>query len=495
MKKILTLALSAVLCLSCLKEGTDHYVSPDGFFVSKGACSSAVNSCYIPLRTIYAAPFLICTEGVTDLMYVHWSSDQNSTLHISPASAQFGITMWQQCYTGIRNANMGIEGVSGSPLPDDFRAPLVAEMRTLRAFYYYLLTSFFGDVPYYTDIIRSEADLQRIQRMARMPATDTRATLIAELQACVSDLPQRRSFDVGDQHVGAAFCYMLIAKLAMWNKDWDAARSALDRVVALYGSLDQYPLEDLLFSAKNTPESIFEIQHTYDAAGLKVTATVANYFMPKRADGDVYDGVPIPELGDQSLTYNAFRPNLYFSSSLMPKSSSDRRKSFTLAWDWNGKTFASVGTRPWMGRKFWCWNIYQNNDSNNYPVFRYADAVLMMAETLNELNEPERAISYLNQVKNRAGITPFTSFRNKQDLLEEIQRERARELIGEFQRKFDLVRWGIWYKQTYNYSNYSVIQENILPCHEYYPIPDAEVGLSGGALDNKEYDKYMRFND
>lgn len=110
MKKILTLALSAVLCLSCLKEGTDHYVSPDGFFVSKGACSSTVNSCYIPLRTIYAAPFQICTEGVTDLMYVHWSSDQNSTLHISPASAQFGITMWQQCYTGIRNANMALRG-------------------------------------------------------------------------------------------------------------------------------------------------------------------------------------------------------------------------------------------------------------------------------------------------------------------------------------------------------------------------------------------------
>lgn len=77
-------------------------------------------------------------------------------------------------------------------------------------------------------------------------------------------------------------------------------------------------------------------------------------------------------------------------------------------------------------------------------------------------------------------------FRTKEKLLEEIQRERARELIGEFHRKFDLVRWGIWYQSVFENNNY--LKNRIRKCHEYYPIPDSEVGLSGGKLDNKAYD-------
>ena len=68
--------------------------------------------------------------------------------------------------------------------------------------------------------------------------------------------------------------------------------------------------------------------------------------------------------------------------------------------------------------------------------------------------------------------------------------ERARELFGEFQRKFDLVRWGVWYERTKNYNNYATLQSYMEPCHEYYPIPDSQVLASGGALDNNEYKKY-----
>ena len=91
--------------------------------------------------------------------------------------------------------------------------------------------------------------------------------------------------------------------------------------------------------------------------------------------------------------------------------------------------------------------------------------------------------------KERAGLAPYT-FKNIESLMEEIQKERGRELLGEFQRKFDLVRWGIWYQMTYDYTNYSTLKENMLPCHEYYPIPDKEVVYSGGALDNKAYNEY-----
>ena len=75
--------------------------------------------------------------------------------------------------------------------------------------------------------------------------------------------------------------------------------------------------------------------------------------------------------------------------------------------------------------------------------------------------------------------------------MDEIQKEHGRELVGEFQRKFELVRWGIWFDQVYNCNDLSKLKNLMLPCHEYYPIPDKEVALSGGVLTNEAYEKYQ----
>ena len=71
--------------------------------------------------------------------------------------------------------------------------------------------------------------------------------------------------------------------------------------------------------------------------------------------------------------------------------------------------------------------------------------------------------------------------------MNEIVVERAKELFGEFHRKWDLVRWGIWYDRTKTYNAYNKLKEHMRPCHEYYPIPDSQCALSGYALDNPTY--------
>ena len=496
MKKIINniaILLFPFLIASCsLEEGNDNFAVPSEFYSSLGECKAGVRGCYQPIRGIYAKDMMMAVESVTDLMNAAGCATQDALLEISPATARFGVTMWRQAYIGVRNTNMCIDGLENAPVDSAKVAPLIAEAKTLRAFYYYLLTSLFGDVPYYTDIIRNRSDLERIEKLGRMSAVQTRETLIDELLECVEYFPEGTPYNLNTQHVGSAFCYMLIAKMAMWNKDWDTAESALLKLRSeqFFGTYtrEKYPIEDNCFSAKNTPESIFEVQHTYTEGGLNVTTNLACYMMPHRGNGetDIYDGVQIPELGKLATTYVGLRPNKYFYENLMAKDSKDLRKAINLAWDYKGKAFNA--SKPWLGPKFWCWDMNKTYDSNNYPVFRYGDAVLMLAEVYNEQGRMNDALVCLNEVKVHAGLDPMNTASSKEALLEEIQRERGRELLGEFQRKFDLVRWGVWYNQTYNYTDFATVRANILHCHEYYPIPDEEVALSNNQLDNYAYE-------
>ena len=144
----------------------------------------------------------------------------------------------------------------------------------------------------------------------------------------------------------------------------------------------------------------------------------------------------------------------------------------------------------WPGPQFWCPNIINTYDGNNYRLFRYADAILMLAECYCNLEDDVNAIYYLNKIRNRAGVGDYPTFTGFEDLLVELRAERARELGGELQRKYDLVRWGIWYDQTYKCTKNGTMKANMRPCHRYYPIPDVECSLSKGALSNPEYDEY-----
>ena len=153
-----------------------------------------------------------------------------------------------------------------------------------------------------------------------------------------------------------------------------------------------------------------------------------------------------------------------------------------------GQTFTA--TREWgvgwAGPKFWCPDMENTYDSNNYRVFRYADAVLMKAEALANLGD-WTCKEYLQQVRSRAGVAESTpEFADFTSFLDYIRDERARELGGEFMRKFDLVRWGIWFDviELVPHSNY----DSALPCHRYYPIPDKQCALSGYNLTNPEYE-------
>ena len=305
-----------------------------------------------------------------------------------------------------------------------------------------------------------------------------------------------------------------------------------------------YPLDNVKWSykGKDKNEVIFEIQHEYDITGIKKYGNLAKIMMPNRGTDAttgrfLWDGV---DFGDKYGTtlpganvtkvnpmFASYRPygnpdkdgtgvtstsvNCMFGLSNLPlavdlENKSGRDQAWGVKLDLNkvydkrallnfaignlenGKLFNFLNKEGYfsIGEKFWCPNILSNYDSNNYKIFRYADALLMMAECWYHKGDEQRARDYIDIVRGRAGL-PRMEMLAGQDLMNEIVVERAKELFGEFHRKWDLVRWGIWYDRTKTYNAYDKLKEHMRPFHEYYPIPDSQCALSGYALDNPTY--------
>ena len=300
---LLSLAGAALLAGCSLKEDLSVIATPDNSFDSAASCQQVINSCYIPMKNFYTYTYMLATECCTDIAYCP-SGTLDARLDISPATPRHGQTVWTQCYTGVQRCNFAIKGIENSKVFMDENGELdttnsklnllLCEAKVLRAFYYYTLTCFFGDVPFYFDDINDLETLDRIALLPRMSAVETRNTLIEDLKAIAPLVPQTRTSDNENHRLGAACAWMLIAKMAMWNRQWETAIDAIGHLEEIYGDFSQYDYaENAMFRNKNTPESILEIQHEYVRGGISYTSNVAAICMPTpRTTGtSIYAGV------------------------------------------------------------------------------------------------------------------------------------------------------------------------------------------------------------
>lgn len=494
--------LSFISCENILKEQPLNFTEYDNFYQNEAQCKNAVNYIYNSLYGFYSIKLLNVSDLSTDLAYFDGNTDPAVYFALSPANpGSAAIAVWNSCYKGIVQANNAINGIQNANIDKTIKQGLLGEASFLRAFYYYMLTSLFGDVPFYFDPVTTMSDQDRIAKIPRMDATKTREMLITDLLQYIDALPTRKPEDSSMQRANKEAALVLLAKLAMWNMDFEQAKSYLLKVREVYGVLDKnrYPIEDTYLSKKNVPENIFEIQNIWDLDGLKKNSGISMYMTPPVvAKTDIFDGVQIPFIGKNANISKSAIPTEYFINLFenikqdldLTVTTRDLRQNVILGYDYNGEIFDAVkeGKKPWFGIKFWCPDMDKTADGNNPRVFKYADVILMLAECCNELNEPNEALAYLKEIRIRAGYKIFFTNTDKELITKEIREERARELFGDFQRRFDLVRWGIFYEAIKDNADLTLISGNIKPFHQYLPIPDTEVMRSNGILTNPEYE-------
>ena len=135
----------------------------------------------------------------------------------------------------------------------------------------------------------------------------------------------------------------------------------------------------------------------------------------------------------------------------------------------------------------------------NFPILRYSDVLLMIAEAENELNESPSNLAYecLDAVRTRADIMPLSgNGLTKVQFREAIKKERAMEFCFEATRRWDLIRWGDFYNVMNNMESfvsrgewstglkYAAAYYKVSKAYNYYPIPDMEMSVNKAITKN-----------
>lgn len=352
-------------------------------------------------------------------------------------------TAWLDLYSIIRSANTvlsKLELVDASVI--EGKDQYAAEAKFLRALAYFNLVRIFGDVPMITVPITVQEALVVTQSNVDIIYNDV---IIKDLLEAEAKLPETyASADVGAPTKGAA--KSLLGKVYLTRHNFDLAETKLMEVTKMgYALLDNF--EDLWGDLDNEHHSeyIFDIEYIGGNVGLgseyatlfqyedqdvgnELTATMFEVFgyTGRHVGGGA--GSPSQELidlfdpNDLRIERTA-RTGLYDldSNFVIPTA---QTKRFTLK-------YVEYGYN----------NDISGNGKANWKVIRYADVLLMLAEALNENGKTTEALPYLNQVRERAGLSGYSGL-SQSEARDKIYLERRFELYLEGHRWFDLVRTG-----------------------------------------------------
>lgn len=387
---------------------------------------------------------------------------------------------WEAHYRLINLSNTALQTADSLKLEGVDNRVNIAEARFFRAFAYFDLVRTFGEVPKIDFRIYTPTQAN----IPKSPVAAIYTLIDADLQYAMTHLPT----EWGKQYPGrltSGAAKTLAAKAYLFRGNWGQALSLNQQVI----SSGKYSLFSSYFgifkdAGENSSESILEWQ---------------NYMGPNRTDdyGSWYatcQGVRAPNSSGWNLGWGWNTPTDDFVNHF---EAGDKRKGSSILFSGQSddpSTGGYGGVLPNyildnppgpLPRKYWNKKVYADPAMRqstgfldgaywiNQRVFRYADVLLMAAESLNETGAGLQAANLVNQVRARAGLGDI-SFTTQAEMRTAIKNERRSELGLEGERFFDLVRWGdaVTVLGPLGYQH---------KCR-YYPIPQPEINKSGGVL-------------
>lgn len=412
------------------------------------------------------------SQAITDLIYgIYGSSDIDAVKDLHKDNYQL-----------IRRINICIEGLEGSPLDAATKNPILGQALFFRAWRYWQMVKLYGGIPM-VDRVQDpffEAELG----IPRSKTSESIALIVEDLDLAIEYLPVDWTLDKDKGRItsGAAAAFKGRVLLAwaspLFNRNNDANRwqQAYDASTQAVEILAQMPMPRALHSDYNTifttdvlsnPEAV--IFRRYSAnAGSDYTSAWEARVRPPSGGGDglstptwelvqAYPMINGKHINDADSGYDPERfwknRDLRFYATVAYNGSDWEMEDRDLdkAWTYT-RTILENNRVPATGfynRKATDPTIQQNNvsqTSTSWIELRYAEVLMNLAESANELDKRTEALDLIGQIRNRAGIEVGTgnygisASISKEGLRELIMIERQVEFAFENKRYWDLRR-------------------------------------------------------
>lgn len=443
MKKILlyiTLLLgSTVFVASCedwsLLDEHPKEVSASTFLSNSSEVQSMINSIYYQLRRNpgFGRYLSIIPESMSD----YCEGRGNYATSFETGLTAGGKTMikdsWAVLYRGIRIANQVLAEMGDADLSNSEYNKLSAEARFLRAFCYSYLVKYWGAVPFF-----DETNMDNYNK-PRTPSEDIWKFIVSEATYASENLPESAS-EAG--HPTKYTALMLLTEADMYLEQWSDAANAVSQVV-----------ESGKFSLVEVASSD-DFQNLYGASANATTEEIF-YFKYNRDDGETFEWMflskPNPVFNTGALgIYTDYVNNKFISG----WDKNDLRYKWDLYIQTKNGTLNALTKTGMICLKYRDYGTNGSTMANDWPIYRYADALLYYAEAIcrRDGKPDDEAMEMVNMIHRRAyGLSPIqpaandyklSDYSTSEKFIDLVLKERGYETCFEGKRYCDLKRCG-----------------------------------------------------
>ncbi|HEV7838427.1 MAG TPA: RagB/SusD family nutrient uptake outer membrane protein [Gemmatimonadaceae bacterium] len=514
----LTILVAAPACTD-LTEVPRSSITPDNFYRNETEAIGGLASVYAGLRNFnegyYEAievstdEIIVPTRGTDwydngkwlDIHHMTWTGNSPGTLgNINDA--------WNQLFNGVARANVVLDAMQNVSFTT--KPGIIAELRVLRALYYYALQDLFGGVPIVcpekANPVCSGIAIETRERNTR---ADVFKFIESELIAARPDLPPTWSAAMNGRMTQGAVD-ALLAGLYLNAQVFSGTVTAAGLQKGAARWQDAVTVSDRLLNSPNYAlstdwRSNFRADNGNSKENILVVKFLAQpglglHFVMESLHYNQYSGGETPWNGFSTLaeTYNAF-------------DAADQRRQIFLA----GPQFNQVTGLPAKDRagnplifdpnipddtkasesngvRIVKWPVdpahLDRENGNDYALFRLAEIYLIKAEALNELSPTNgpAAVALINTVRARvfSPPKPLATTLTQQQIRDAILQERLYELTDEGKRRQDLIRNGQYITRTWAFKSTSALTQ---PYRVLMAIPDIQLGTNPKLVQNAGY--------
>lgn len=515
MKKIfkLTIMLTVLVLMggifSCtnLDETVYDTIPADEFGKKPAEINAIIAPIYKTLKSVFPGDVFLISEATGDMAITPtrvggdwWDGGVHMVLKLHSWHARNGLIngSWNACMSGITSCNQIYATIEGSEMDEDLKAQTLAEIRGIRAFWYYILIDYFGNAPLVSDYESTD-----------LPSMTDRKTLYNFVVSELNEIKDNLRADVTGESYGKftqGAAYTLLAKMYLnaevWTgtPNWQGVIDATDKVMSLDYIIEPNWKTNFEVNNEVSREIILPIAFGKDDGGNHIHKRTLHYLDPialgmtvgtwngvsaqpdyvkqfddadNRKKGSFLIGPMIdPATGEVLITGHARPLNHTIDFNMIPGSLREGM--------W-GEVHQEEGARcnKWVYEK----GLANSDMENDFAIFRLADVYLMKAEALVRLGQNNsEATSLVNTIRERGfgdNSHNYTSV-----TLENVRMERRLELAWENSNRQDLIRFGKFLDPGYLRPTASA--SHLL----LFPIPEAAWETNNNLVQNPGYPSF-----